>query len=199
MTLITYGSHVGQPRVTSGLVLMILASYSLHTPPRLLRLIASYLTERSLIVNYLGVESNFHELPGSLAQGDELGLVLCLVAIAEAGTSENDTEPSNAATAPTTSELPKENSIPTPPITDKELRLKFVDDLSLGEVINLKEQLRKNNEVERPSNFHERNELYLPKENSLVKSHLNKLEEYVDMEGMEIQHKRTCIQTFNIS
>ena len=66
-------------------------------------------------------------------------------------------------------------------------------------MINLKEQLRKNNEVERPSNFHERNELYLPKENSLVKSHLNKLKEYVDMEGMEIQHKRTCIQTFNIS
>ena len=156
-------------------ILIILASYSWHTPPWLLRLIASYLTERSPIVNYLSVESNVHELPGSLVLGNELGLVLCLVA--DAGTSENDTEPSNAVTAPTTTELPKENSIPTPPITDKELRLKFVDDLSLGEVINLKEQLRKNNEVERPSNFHERNELYLPKENSLVMSHLNKLKE----------------------
>ena len=43
------------------------------------------------------------------------------------------------------------------------------------------------------SNFYERNKLYLPKENSLVKAHLNKLKEYVDMEGMEIQLKKTCI------
>ena len=57
--------------------------------------------------------------------GDELGQLLFLVAVAMAG----------IPTQPLSLPMP-------PPVSGEEFRLKFVDDYSMGEVVELKEKLR---------------------------------------------------------
>ena len=52
-------------------------------PSWLLKIVASYLTGRSMVVNYKGKQSKAYLLPGSVAQGDELGQLLFLVAMSD--------------------------------------------------------------------------------------------------------------------
>ena len=52
-------------------------------PAWLLKIVASYLTNRTMIVRYKGVQSKEHSLPGGGPQGDAVGHILFLVEISD--------------------------------------------------------------------------------------------------------------------
>ena len=59
------------------------------TPTWILKIVASYLTQRSLIVHYQGAHSNPYPLPGAVALGDKLTQLLFLIAVSDAGLDQD--------------------------------------------------------------------------------------------------------------
>ena len=53
--------------------------FDMHVPSWLLRILCSYLTERSMIISFNGVSSSSRSLPGSSPQGAFLGIFLFIV------------------------------------------------------------------------------------------------------------------------
>ena len=73
----------GFNRLNHNKILIRLSDWSV--PGWLLKIVASFLTERSLVVRYKGAQSQPHPLPGGSPQGDELGQLLFLVEVSDAG------------------------------------------------------------------------------------------------------------------
>ena len=81
---------------------------------------------------------------------------------------------------------------PLPPRETKdEIRLKYQDDLSLGEVIDLKTQLCQSSNQAGPKTFHHRNDLELRPNTSKIQIRLNELHEYVQKHDIAIICKKT--------
>ena len=106
-----------------------------------------FLMERQLVVAHMGEESGKKQMPGGGPQGTVLGMLLFIVLINSAGFPEEDrtfgariTKASHVRSAVTS------------------LHLKYVDDLTLLESIDLKSVLSVDKEKtwDRPLNFHER-------------------------------------------
>ena len=80
-----------------------------------------------------------------------------------------------------------------------EIHLKFVDDLTLAEAINLPKQLVKVPDQERtlPDNFHARTGHALPPLNSKVAKQLERTKIYAKQNQLKLNHKKTKIIVFN--
>ena len=77
--------------------------------------------------------------------------------------------------------------------------MKFVDDLTLAEAINLPESLVKvpNDERSQPDNYHARTGHVLPTINSKVFKQLVKTQNYAEQNEMKINQKKTKLIVFN--
>ena len=80
-----------------------------------------------------------------------------------------------------------------------EIHLKYVDDFSLAEAINLPEQLVKLPDSERPQpdSYHARTGHVLPLDRSRVYTQLQKTETYAQNNEMKINYKKTKLIIFN--
>ena len=80
-----------------------------------------------------------------------------------------------------------------------EIHLKYVDDLSIAEAINMSEQLRHVGVEERPQPdaFHARTGHELKPEESRVFNQLSKIQEYADENGMRMNYNKTKLMLFN--
>ena len=79
-----------------------------------------------------------------------------------------------------------------------EIHLKYVDDLTLGEAINLPEKLVSAPvDKQQPDNFHARTGDILPGESSNVFKQLRETEEYARENDMKINYKKTKMIVFN--
>ena len=80
-----------------------------------------------------------------------------------------------------------------------EIHLKYVDDLTLAEAINLPKTLASVSEAERPmpDMFHSRTGHILPIEKSNVYKQLVKTKEYADRNEMQINYRKTKVMLFN--
>ena len=80
-----------------------------------------------------------------------------------------------------------------------EIHLKYVDDMTLAEAINLPKQLESIPDSVRPlpENFHARTGHVLPLMNSSVYQQLVKTKEYADTNQMKINFKKTKAMLFN--
>ena len=79
-----------------------------------------------------------------------------------------------------------------------EIHLKYVDDLTLGEAINLPEKLVSAPvDRQQPDNFHARTGHILPGESSNVFKQLMETEEYARENDMKINYKKTKMIVFN--
>ena len=96
-------------------------------PGWLLKVVMGYLTERELIVNYKGKQSKKKWLPAGSPQGTLLGLFLFLILINAAGYDELEKQLGDHISK----KLNKRKIIPN-------IHLKFVDDLTMAEAINVK-------------------------------------------------------------
>ena len=137
-------------RVDHSLVIQDL--HDMHTPPWLLKIIISYLSNRSMILSYNGESSSRKMLPGGGPQGANLGGIIFIVKY------------NGVFLRP-----PVPRNIIGPVTKSKSKTVKFVDDGSVAVSVDLKTNLIKDPvERPRPLNFHERTSQVLPAKDILL-------------------------------
>ena len=164
-------------------------------PGWLLKILSSYLTERSMILRHAGVQTEPHLLPGGGPQGALMGILCFLVEVSDAGM---DPPPR----LPVPHHPGDVSSVPYPPppsVTEDEARLKYIDDLSMAESIRLDTNLCSSSTLIGPRIYHDRNGLTLQPANSILQRRLNDLVEYVEDHDMVLNTKKTKIIPFNFT
>ena len=154
-------------------------------PGWLLRVVIAFLSNRRMVVRYKGKQSTIKSLPGGGPQGTLLGLFLFLVLINDAGF---EGQLNNAGELATSRRNIK---------AINQIHLKYVDDMSLAESVNLKELLVSVPDRDQPDNFHARTGHALPDESSAVYRQLVKTTEYADRNQMKINFRKTKTMLFN--
>jgi hypothetical protein len=146
----------------------------------------AFLTDRKMTVRYKGKQSSVKSLPGGGPQGTLLGLLLFIVLINYVGF---DGQKNNTGDLITSKRNMKTANL---------MHLKFVDDLTLAEAINLPNKLKPipANERPQPDTFHARTGHILPQENSELVKELLRTSEYLVYE-MKINQKKPKVMLFN--
>ena len=194
----------------------ILCSQSaLNVPICAIRIIKLYLTQRSMCVRYNGAESNLEKCPGGGPQGGLLTCVFFILQVNKAGSPcsltrihlpilENPGSRNIEAisTNQGQSELPalrNENTNPQPCQNQKKLHKKsYIDDLTLLEKISLLDlQLKKR--IIGPLDYHDRFNLTLPPEKSILQHQLLDLIRYTAKQSMVLNEKKTKCLPFILS
>ena len=155
-------------------------------PGWILKILSSYLTERSMVLRHGGVQSSQHQLPGRGPQGALLGILCFIVEANDAGM-----DPPPPLVSPV---CPGDvGSVPFPPpacVSADELRLKYIDDLSMAETVQLKTKL---------STKTDGTGLFLPPNSSRLQQRLDDLTEYVVNHDMALNTDKTKIMSFNFT
>ena len=155
-------------------------------PSWLLRLVMAFLEDRSMVVRYKGATSDVKWLPGGGPQGTLLGLLLFLVLINDLG-FENQTN--NVGELVTCKKRIKDFNL---------IHLKYVDDLSIAEAVNMKQLDQRPVESRpQPDDFHDRTGHTLKPEDSQVFKQLVNTNKYAEDNGMQINFKKTKMILFN--
>ena len=171
----------------------------LNIPICALRLIISYLSNRTLCIRYQGAVSSERRMPGGGPQGTLLIVLLFILQVNLAG---------SPCLPPTT--LPPEVSGPEPnPVSisspkwcqnkDSTENKKFVDDLTLLEHIKLEKNLVLKENFIGPLNFHERHGFMVPANKTILQHKLEDLLKFTDDNKMKINLKKTKVIPFNFS
>jgi hypothetical protein len=156
-------------------------------PPWLLKIVISFLQNRSMVVRYKGKVSDRKLLPGGGPQGTLLGLLLFLILINDVGFSN---QTNNLGEIVTCKKRIK---------AFNEIHLKFVDDLTLGEAVKMKEMLEyiPDDVRPQPDQFRARTGHVLQPAKSRVYNQLNQVSEYARLNGMRLNYKKTKFMLFN--
>ena len=155
----------------------------MHTPPWLLRILISYLSNRSMFLTYRGAQSKQKLLPGGGPQGASLGGIIFMLKY------------NGAFLRP-----PIPRGVMGPVKQSKAKKVKFVDDGSLAVSINLKNCLKVDqSDRPQPLAFRERTNQILPAENNLLQFYLSDTEKYLTENRMKINKSKTQIMVFNKS
>ena len=142
-------------------------------PGWLLNLVMGYLAEREMLIQYKGERSDKRTLPGGGPQGGLLGALLFIVLVNDCGLK----------TSP-------ENNL---------LNLKYVDDMSVLEPIDLRKQLTLNENRETPDNFRARTGHKLPPDQSEVYKEIKRISNYTQENQMKLNLQKTKLMVFNSS
>ena len=167
----------GFNRVDHSLVVQDL--FDKHTPPWLLRIICSYLTNRTMTLTYKGAQSSTKKLPGSTPQGALLGGIIFIVKFNE------------ALMRPAISR----NSILH---GTKSETVKYIDDGSAATAVNLRSHLIAET-LSRPLSFSERTGHILPAAQNLLQHFIQDTEAFTERNKMSINKKKTTIMKFTNS
>ena len=156
-------------------------------PSWLLKIVISFLKDRTMVVRYKGKTSGVKKLPGGGPQGALLGMFLFLVLINDVGFND---QTNNSGEIITCKKGIKQLN---------ELHLKYVDDLTLAEAIPMKSQLNfVPVEVRpQPDTFHARTGHEFKPVNSRVFKALKQTEKYAEDNKMRINYKKTKLILFN--
>ena len=90
-------------------------------------------------------------------------------------------------------------SSPLPAITENEIRLKYVDDQTQGEVVQLDSALNFEADKTGPRLYHDRHGHVLPAQRSLLQKRLIEIEKYTKIHQLKINQTKTKIMSFNFS
>ena len=145
---------------------VIIILHEMNVPGWLLRIIVSYLQSRSMILRFNGANSTRKSLPGGSPQGALLGVIIFLLQINKAGMSSYP--------GPYSDSFFLRNK--RKPIHSA--RVKFVDDLTVAQSINLKDNLVNDDNPVRPVTYDSRTEHILPTQNLLIQQQLEELKKY---------------------
>ena len=167
--------------------LLVTKLSDMGVPGWLLKIVIAFLSDRMMQVKYKGKVSGVKSLPGGGPQGTLLGLLLFIVLINDVGFKGQENNAGDIITS-------KRNMKAA-----NEIHLKYVDDLTLAEAIDLPKNLVSvpNDERPQPDMFHARTGHALPLKNSKVHNQLIKTLEYAKNNGMKINYKKTKVMTFN--
>ena len=163
--------------------LLVQDLYDMHTPPWLLNILISYLSNRTMVMSYNGATATSKGLPGGGPQGAYLGGIIFIVKY------------NGAFLRPPIPPL-----IKGPVLKSKSMKVKFIDDGTVATSINLKKCLIDDPENRpRPLNYHERTKQILPPENNLLQFYLNDTEQFTKDNLMKINPKKSQVMLFNKS
>ena len=167
--------------------LLITKLSDMGVPGWLLKIVMAFLKNRKMVVKHKGGCSSIKKLPGGSPQGTILALLLFIVMINDLGFIGQLNNAGELVTCKKNMKLANE------------IHLKYVDDFSLAEAINLPEQLTKIPDSIRvqPDNYHGRTGHVLPLDKSRVYEQLLKTEEYAQNNQMKINYKKTKLILFN--
>ena len=169
----------------------------MHVPAWLLLIIASYLTNRTMILTYNGATAKPRSLPGSLPQGAFMGIFLFIVKYNGASLRPHIprlTFQSNQCNQ--TLKKCKNVSCKKHP---RDTHTLYLDDLSEAEAIDLKNQLIKD-PITRPYplKYHERTGHVLSGA-SVLQSNMTKIENFTKSNLMKINESKSKVMIFNKS
>ena len=169
--------------------LLITKLSDMGVPTWLLKIVMAFLTERKMLVRYKGAKSSLKNLPGGGPQGTLLGLLLFIVLINDAGFGGQQNNVGEQLTSKDNLKLANQ------------IHLKYVDDLTIAESINLKEKLVSVPLSDRqlPDSYHARTGHALLPAKSEVYNQLMKTNEYAIENEMKINQKKTKLMLFNQS
>ena len=141
-----------------------------------------------MVLNYKGCTSSKKKLPGGGPQGSRLGMFIFLILI-------NFVGPGN--TSNNIGENNKKKLSKRKPI--KSTHMKFIDDMTLLESINLKANLVSDPDPSppQPPQFRCRTGHVLPPENTQLQTELDKIYEYAEQHEMKVNKEKTKIMIFN--
>ena len=173
-------------RINHNRIITILSR--MGVPAWLLRIVVGFLTDRELILRYKGRASGRKLLPGGGPQGTRLGLFLFLILINAAGYEILEENIGKHITM----KRSKRTKMPN-------IHLKFVDDLTLAETLNLKDCLVPNPDTNQPYPlaYHDRTKHVLPGSANEMQNQLNKLIQYCTDNDMRINQGKTKVALFN--
>ena len=173
-------------RINHNIIITILSD--MGVPGWLLRIIIGFLTERELIVRYKGGCSSRKSLPGGGPQGTRLGLFLFLILINAAGYGQLEKNMGQLITQKLNKRSPISN-----------IHMKYVDDLSMAQSLNLKECLIPNPDPKpaRPLSYHDRTGHLLPTDACQLQEQINLLAQYSEAYQMRINDKKCKVMIFN--
>ena len=138
-----------------------------------------------MIVRYKGKLSGMKSLPGGGPQWTLLGLLLFIVLINDVGFEGQKNNTGDLITS-------KKNMK-----TMNEIHLKYVDDLTLAEAINLPASLVEVPDRPQPDNYHARTGHVLQVGKSRVLEQLKETQKYSKANDMIINQKKTKLMIFN--
>ena len=166
--------------------LLVTKLSDMGVPGWLLKVVIAFLEDRKMLVKYKGKQSTIKSMPGEGPKGTVLALLLFIVLINDVGF---EGQVNNAAEIITSKRNMK---------VVNQIHLKYVDDLTLAEAINLPEQLVSVPASERPQpdNYHARTGHALPLA-SKVYEQLVKTEKYAVENEMRLNYKKTKVMLFN--
>ena len=165
---------------------------AMNVPMWLLRLILSYLEGRKMIVRFRGCSSSPKPLPGGMPQGTLLGVILYILFIKPVGfPSEITIEISNIVHKywETLDNFPSP-STPSATLPATLQSIKFMDDATVQEAINLTTNLVPSNDGLTK---------ILPKENTLLQTQLNHIKKVSDDREMSLNNDKTCLFIVNFT
>ena len=154
-------------------------------PGWLLKVVIAFLTNRRMVVRHKGKQSSVKSLPGGGPQGTLLGLFLFLVLINDVGFADQINNAGELATS-------KRNIKAV-----NQIHLKYVDDLTVAESVNLKDKLVCVPNRPQPDSYHARTGHSLPNEQSAVYKQLMETAEYATNNQMKLNLKKTKLMLFN--
>ena len=171
----------------------------LNVPTCALRLIVSYLSNRRMCVRFNGAESKEQHIPGGGPQGGLLTVLLFDLQVNLAGYPcplQPVTLP-NGVKGPVT-RAPLNGPLPLCHQSERTLKKKYVDDLTLLEAICLK-LLVWAPLISGPPNLHEIQVFILQPDQSVLQHQLGDLCAFTKEIKMNINFKKTKIMSFNLS
>ena len=173
-------------RINHNLIITTLSE--MGVPGWLLKVVMGFLKERELVLKYKGYCSSKKALPGGSPQGTRLGLFLFLILINAAGYKYLEKYTGVQITQNINKRKPIRN-----------IHMKYIDDMSLAEAVNLKESLveNKDHNPQRPFTFHERTNHRLPPGAYKLQEQLNNLQLYCEENQMKINRNKCNVMIFN--
>ena len=173
-------------RINHNIIVTILSE--IGVPGWLLNIVIGFLTERELIVRFKGKHSNRKAMPGGGPQGTRLGLFLFLILINAAGHQHLEKHLGSKITVGLNKRTPMRHT-----------HMKYVDDLSLAQSLNLREKLISNPDPNppRPLAYHDRTQHLLPANSCALQDQLDQLVEYSQRCQMQINVRKSKVMIFN--
>ena len=166
--------------------LVIQDLHDMKVPAWLLKILISYLTNRTMVIKYRGATSTVRSLPGSSPQGVFLGCFFFMVKF------------NGALLRPS---VPRPFSKPTPVMDTQSssCTVKYIDDASHAHAIKLRKALIQLDISDRPRplEFHEHTGFILDPELNEMQKDLDRLKSFTDENLMVINRKKTQIMCVN--
>ena len=160
--------------------------FDMKVPGWLLLILVSYLTDRKMVLKFKGVLSALRSLPGSSPQGTVLGVILFIIIF------------NGACLRPT---IPR----PSWPFFCKgrndpaDIKLKFVDDLSVAAKVCLDDDLIEDTNRAKPLSFDERFETKLSEEANTLQKIIDDLQIFASERQMKINNDKSSVIKFSTS